>query len=111
MQPILHGPSLRHYLTGQGDYLDLPYDDPALRALSFAVFYATIVTLHPDECMKQFNVDRQSALKRYRFATELALAQADLLRTKELATLQAMMIYLVRCLLYHPVFIRLTCHP
>lgn len=95
MLPVLHGPSLRHYITGQGDYLDLDHDDPAVKALSFAVFYAAIVTLQPDECIKQFNVDRQSALRRYRFATELSLAQADLHRSTELTTLQAMMIYLV----------------
>jgi len=101
LQPILHGPSLKHFLTGQGNYLDLSPDDPAIRALSFAVLYAAIVTLQPDECMKQFNVDRQSALTRYHFATELSLAQADLHRTTELTTLQALMIYLVGHLLFH----------
>lgn len=95
LQPILHGPSIRQYLTGQGDYLDLPHDDPAVRALAFAIFYAAITTLQPSECLEQFNVDRQTALTRYRFATELSLAQADLHRTTELTTLQAMMIYLV----------------
>jgi len=95
MQPVLHGPSIKYFLTGQGNYLDLSLDDPAIRALSFAVFYAAIVTLQPDECVKLFNVDRQSALTRYQFATELSLAQADLHRTTELTTLQAFMIYLV----------------
>jgi len=93
--PILHGPSLRQYLSGQDQYLEHAADDVGVKALSFAVFYAAIMTLHPEECLAQFNVDKQSALRRYRFACEALLAQADLHRTNELVVLQAFIIYLV----------------
>jgi hypothetical protein len=95
MVPIVHGPALKRYLSGQEEYLDHPHDDSGVKALMFAVFYAAITTLKPHECIEQFNVDRQAALRRYRFATEICLAQSDLHRTTELVVLQAFMIYIV----------------
>jgi len=91
----LHGPSLKRYLSGHDLYLELSADDVGVKALSFAVFYAAIMTLHPEECLAQFNVEKHSALRRNRFACEVLLAQADLHRTNEIVVLQAFIIYLV----------------
>ena len=99
--PVLHGPSLMRYLSGQDQYLEHSADDIGVKALSFAVFYAAITTLHPEECLAQFNVEKQSALRRNRFACEVLLAQADLHRTNEIVVLQAFIIYLVSNITEH----------
>lgn len=69
-----------------------------MQALMFAIYFAAITSLTPDECMIQFGEQKDDLLKRYRFGTEQALAHAELLNSMEMVTLQALVIYLVRAL-------------
>ena len=66
-----------------------------MQALMFAMYFAAITSLAPDECMIQFGENKEDLLKRYRFGTEQALVQAELLNSMEMVTLQALVIYLV----------------
>ena len=67
----------------------------AIAAQLFAIYYAAVVTLTPQECLDFFYVRKGDLLDRYRLATENFLTRADFLNTNELITLQAFVIYLV----------------
>lgn len=67
-----------------------------MQALMFAMYFAAITSLTAEECMVIFREQKQQLLARYRFGTEQALVQADILNSMEMVTLQALVIYLVR---------------
>ncbi|KAJ5231687.1 uncharacterized protein N7469_006275 [Penicillium citrinum] len=90
---ILHRPSARNLLveaTRNPDGLDKNNE-----ALVFSIYLSAIVSLTPAECLSRFGEDRNSAVKRYRFAVEQALARANLLNTQSLALLQAAVLFLI----------------
>lgn len=93
---ILHKPTLRTFLSGAKDNLDSMPGGSKMQALMFAIYFAAITSLTPDECIIQFGQHRQDLLTRYRYGTEQALVQARLLTSSEIVTLQALVIYLVR---------------
>lgn len=77
-----------------------------MQALMFAMYFAAITSLTPKECTTQFGEQKQDLLSRYRFGTEQALIQAELLNSMEMVTLQALVLYLVRFpQLYFPPFL------
>ncbi|CAG8037413.1 unnamed protein product [Penicillium salamii] len=69
--------------------------DKNQEALVFSMFLCALVSMKPDQCMAQFGLDRTTAVKRYRFATEQALAKAGFLNTQSLILLQAAVMFLV----------------
>ena len=66
-----------------------------MQALMFAMYFAAITSLTPQECMTEFGEQKTELLARYRYGTEQALVQADILNSMEMVTLQALVIYLV----------------
>jgi len=62
--------------------------------LMFAIYYATITNLTPDQCRLQFGV-KVDLLERYRFAVQQALARAKFLQTSSVSILQALTIFLI----------------
>ena len=93
---ILHTPSLRRYLIEEIGKLDCSPGPRGWDALRFAIYYATVTSLTPDECFNQLDEERVVLLSRYRSSTELALARADFVNTEDMSTLQALVFYLVR---------------
>jgi hypothetical protein len=90
---IVHRPTARNLfiLAAQNpDALDKNQE-----ALVFSMYLCTIVSMTPDQCMLNFGHDRTTAVKRYRFATEQALAKAGFLNTQSLVLLQATALFLV----------------
>lgn len=69
--------------------------DKNQEALVFSMYLCTLVSMTPEQCMLQFGLDRTVAVKRYRFATEQALAKAGFLNTQSLVLLQAAVLFLV----------------
>lgn len=69
-----------------------------MQALMFAMYFAAVTSVAPEECMAQFGEPKQQLLTKYRYGTEQALVQAQLLTSSEMVTLQALVIYLVRIL-------------
>jgi hypothetical protein len=69
-------------------------------ALLFAIYFAAVTSLSDNDCLKNFGLTRQVLVSRYKNALETSLANADLLNTTELATLQAFVIYLVSIFIY-----------
>ena len=92
---ILHKPTLRKFITGAKDHLDTMPGGSKMQALMFAMYFAAITSITPEECLASFGEQKNQLLARYRFGTEQALVQADILNSMEMVTLQALVIYLV----------------
>ncbi|KKP02558.1 hypothetical protein THAR02_05329 [Trichoderma harzianum] len=76
-------------LRGKFDSLE-----PSLQALLFAVSLAAITSLDEEETLACFDTPRFGLLARFRLGTERALANAELLTTRKIETIQAFVIYL-----------------
>ena len=74
---------------------NLDHLSKATEVLMFSIYYAAVTTLNPDECQSILQLDKDIALKRYRFGVEQALAKADFLGTLELQVVQAFILFLV----------------
>ena len=89
---LLHIPTTEAAVlkTAQGfDHVTKP-----MEALLFSIYFASIVSLSSDDCVVVLGIERQAALRKYRFATEQAFARAGFLSTQELTVLQAMLLFL-----------------
>ncbi|KAL4723551.1 hypothetical protein ACLX1H_009189 [Fusarium chlamydosporum] len=62
-------------------------------ALCFAIYYASVTALNPDEAFDVTGEDRKLALQRYKICLEQSLAQADFLDNPTITLLQALAIY------------------
>ena len=90
---ISHTPSLKRFLVNGNNYLGQDPSSPSNRALRAATWYAAVTTIRNDECGARFGTSRTALLSYYRRHVDVALAQADLVNTTEMATLQASVIY------------------
>lgn len=91
---ILHGPSLQAYIYRTKKNLECSPGSKGLEALHFAVFHAAATSLSDDECKKKLGQPRHALVRRYRMATEAALAKADFVNSTEISTLQALVLFL-----------------
>ncbi|KAH0543582.1 hypothetical protein FGG08_002143 [Glutinoglossum americanum] len=66
-----------------------------MEALMFAMYFAAVTSLNPEECRSTLQVEKSVLHNTYRFAVEQALARAGFLDTRELIILQAFVIFLV----------------
>lgn len=69
--------------------------DKNSEALIFAIYLITVVSMSSEECLEKLGESRDAAVKRYRFATEQALAKANFLNTQSLLLLQAAVMFLI----------------
>ncbi|KAJ6190682.1 hypothetical protein N7519_000703 [Penicillium mononematosum] len=90
---IVHRPTARELFAEAARHPDGL--DKNSEALIFSMYLCSIVSMKPDDCLFQFGEDRTTAVKRYRFATEQALAKAGFLNTQSLVLLQAAVLFLV----------------
>lgn len=92
---ILHKPTFGKQIQAAEDALLGQRPSASRNALLFAVYFAAVSTLSPEACQAQLCQRRDVLVSRYRIGTERALAAADFLNTNDLATLQALVIYVV----------------
>ena len=92
---ILHAPTLRRYVEDASTHIDQIHNNKSKEALLFAMYYAAVSAMTPAQCMNHLQEDKEMLLERYRTATELALANANILLSADLITLQALVIFLV----------------
>jgi hypothetical protein len=90
---IVHRPTARNLFAEAAKRPDAL--DKNSEALVFSMYLSSIVSMKPDDCLFHFGEDRAAVVKRYRFATEQALARAGLLNTQSLVLLQAAVLFLV----------------
>ena len=94
---ILHRPSLQRYFIEDTGELDCSPGPKGWDAIRFAIYYATTTSLTRGECLQQLGEEKAVLLDRFRSATELELARADVVNTEDMSTLQALVLYLVSC--------------
>ena len=74
---------------------NLDHIPKSTEAMMFALYYSTVTSLNSEECRAQLQIDKDVALKRYRFGIEQALARAAFLESQELILLQSFILFLV----------------
>lgn len=98
---VLHKPTMTKVFATTGNNLST-IESPGVESVMFAIYYVSITSLQEDECFRYFREEKDKLLRRYKYATEIALSKADFLNSMELEPLQAFTIYLVRnCTLFH----------
>ena len=73
---------------------DLDNISKPMEVFMLTIYYAAVTSLSPDDCMARLGLEKQQALRKYRFATEQALARTGFLNTQEFIVLQAMLLFL-----------------
>lgn len=93
---ILHRPTIEKMFD---IFIVNPEDHPLSKpfeALFFAIYFAAVASLSPENCHAFLGEDRAILSARYRHAVEVALAKAEYLSSSSLETLQALVLYDVR---------------
>jgi hypothetical protein len=89
---IFHMPSL---MRAYWDSIASPETiDRNTEALLFAIYYSTVISMESPQCERVLGLPRATGLKHYQFATQQAMARADLLNTQSLVLLQAVVLFL-----------------
>lgn len=89
---LFHMPTLSGKYRGAITSLDSL--DKNTEALLFAIYYSTCISLSNEQSLALFNASRDAVTEKYRFATEQALAKANLLNTNSMVLLQAAVLFL-----------------
>lgn len=89
---VLHRPSIEKTVIEAAK--DLDHISKPLEVLLFSIYFAAVTSLSEDQCMRLTGMDKESALKKYRFGFEQAMARAGFLSTTELVILQSFTIFL-----------------
>lgn len=90
---IIHVPTLQPYLAEatSGSH-KIPKN---VEVLLYSVFIMAVVSLNPEECLGLLGCSREQALQRYSSGVRLGLRRLGFLKSHDLTTLQALVIYLV----------------
>ncbi|RAO71254.1 uncharacterized protein BHQ10_007266 [Talaromyces amestolkiae] len=83
---VVHRPTIRNLIinAAMGDSIDKSNE-----ALVFAVYLVAVISMPPEQCLAELGDDRDTMVSRFRFATEQALARANLLNSRNINLLQA----------------------
>lgn len=90
---ILHRPCTEKTLSDAAK--DLDHISKPLECMMFSIYFAAVTSLSDEDCMNMTGMEKGSALTKYRFAFEQAMARAGFLSTTELVILQAFTIFLI----------------
>lgn len=91
---IIHVPTVGPYLLqATGATPQLPKN---VEALLFSIYTLATVAMSKEECEEMLGMARDKALARFGQGVRLCLTQMGFLKTHDLLTLQALVIYLVR---------------
>ncbi|KAI4140836.1 MAG: hypothetical protein LQ341_003683, partial [Variospora aurantia] len=90
---VIHRPSLEKTLADEAKELD--HISKPLECMMFSIYFAAVTSLSDEECLSMTGMEKESALKKYRFAFEQAMARAGFLSTTEMVIIQAFTIFLI----------------
>ncbi|KAH7047534.1 fungal-specific transcription factor domain-containing protein, partial [Macrophomina phaseolina] len=97
---ILHRPTAEPLLLAAArDAAGIP-KRAGSEALMFAMYFAAITSMSPEECLELLGKDRANLVDQFRHCCEISLANADFLNSTDLRVLQAFTLYLL-CLRCH----------
>ncbi|KEF52879.1 uncharacterized protein A1O9_11297 [Exophiala aquamarina CBS 119918] len=91
---LLHAPTVQRQLLRASTHLDkIP---PPVEALMFAIYFAAVTSLQSSDATRGLlQQERPDLLNRYRAGIEQSLANANFMTTPDVATLQALTLYLI----------------
>ena len=92
MIKLLHIPCYEKWILQAS--IDLDHVTKPREVLMFTIYHAAVTTLSAEDCILQLGLEKQAALRKYRFAVEQALSRAGFLNTQEIVVLQALLIFL-----------------
>ncbi|KAK2614458.1 hypothetical protein N8I77_001281 [Diaporthe amygdali] len=93
MSKVIHAPSVQPIIIeASKDFDTVP--KPSV-ALLFAIYAAAIMSLKEEDCQTQFDAQKSLLLTRYFSACQQALAAASFMKSRNLVTLQAFVIFLL----------------
>lgn len=96
---IIHVPSLQPILIeAAANHSNVPMNT---RALLFAIYLVSVVTLTSSEAETMLDMTRDEAIWRFTNGVKLALTQINFLKNHDMVTLQALVLYLVRGFYHH----------
>jgi len=91
---IIHVPTLQpHLADAASDSHNVPKN---VEALLFSIFLMAVVSLTPEECQVLLGYSKEEAYRRFSSGTRLTLMRMGFLKSHDLMTLQALVIYVVR---------------
>ncbi|KAK3945772.1 putative fungal-specific transcription factor domain-protein [Diplogelasinospora grovesii] len=90
---IIHVPTLQPYLAeATSGSQNVPKN---IEALLFSIFLMAVISLTAEECQSLLGYSREQALQRYSSGVRLSLVRIGFLKSPDLTTLQALVIYLI----------------
>jgi len=90
---MFHAPTVQQMiLDASGDLKNIARPT---EALMFSIYFLSITSLQNEECESMFGESRPSLLAKYSYAAQQALINARFLKSLNLFTLQALILYLV----------------
>jgi hypothetical protein len=96
---FLHVPTLRAFMERGEPLYGQDAESLCNKALRAAIYFAAAVAMTESECQVYFSKPRDQVVSHFRKYIDLALHAADSLNTNDLATLQAMGLYIVSVLI------------
>lgn len=97
---VIHVPTVQPYVVEAAtDPSNVPLK---YRALLFSIYLMATISLTDAECTQLLGLPRVQALQRFTSATRSALLQFDFLRNYDMASLQALVLFLVTTPDSHP---------
>jgi hypothetical protein len=95
LMKFLHRPTLGPEIEAFARYPAQNSLSPPKEALVFAIYFAAVSTMTPDDCERKLGQTQDKLVAQFRMGLERALAAADYLNTLNMVTLQALTIYVV----------------
>lgn len=93
LSKVIHAPLVQPQVLEASKDFD-SVSKPAV-ALLFAIYAAAVMSLKEEDCQAQLNSNKTTLLSRYFSAAQQALAAASFLKSRNIVTLQAFVIFLV----------------
>ncbi|KAL8910884.1 MAG: hypothetical protein Q9172_007774 [Xanthocarpia lactea] len=90
---VFHAPTIQQRILDTSTDLENTSDN--MEALMFAIYYAAVVALPPEECEVMFGMPQPTVVNKYMLATQQALNNAKLLKELDMTVLQALVILLI----------------
>ena len=100
MLKVFHIPTLRAFVDRGASYLGQSPDAPSNKAVKASLWWFAVLTMTDVDCQLQLGQARSDLMQRYKRIVDLRLAQADLINSNEMATLQAFLTTLVSNLIW-----------
>lgn len=91
---VIHVPSLQPYIVeAASNFQNVP---ASVKSLLFSIYTLTVLSLDEAECRHILRCSRSEALRNYSDGARAALKNTQFLRTYDMPTLQALVLYMVR---------------